>query len=315
MARHLSPNARGAAYLTVGSIAAVVNDGLVRLAVEDGVDVYQALFLRGCGMIVILDALRRGRGERLDRQLADRPLLVRIAAEVVVAAAFFTAIVHVEFATAHTVLMAAPFAVTVVAARLGEPVTRRRYVLVTIGFVGVVAVVQPTSAGFSPWVLLVVAAAGALVVREFATRSVARATSPVTIALLTSVALTALTGALSIITGWGAVTARASVSLALACICLMAGYLLSIEAVRIGDLSVSAPFRYTTVLGAVVVGLAFFGEIPGTLTIVGCALIFGAGALSARDEAVQSRRQSYDRDAPAGPMSRPAKAAGAGEAC
>ncbi len=116
--------------MTLGSLAAVVNDGLVRLATEDGLDVYQALFLRGCGMILILAAAGRARGERLTRQQLTSPLLVRVAAEVVVAATFFTAIVHIEFANAHTILMVVPFVVTVIAAALGEQVTRRRYLLV-----------------------------------------------------------------------------------------------------------------------------------------------------------------------------------------
>ncbi len=178
----------------------LVLDG-VRVATEDGLDVYQALFLRACGMIVILAAASRVRGERFDRRCVTRPLVLRIAAEVVVAATFFAAIVHLEFANAQTILMVVPFAVIVVAARLGEHVTRRRYVLVVIGFAGVIAVVRPTPEGFSPWALLVIAAAAALIVREFATQRVDANTPPLPIALLTAVAITTIMGAISVVTG------------------------------------------------------------------------------------------------------------------
>lgn len=285
MLRDLSPNALGALYMALGSLAAVINDGLVRVAIEDGLDVYQALFLRGCGMIVILVAASRVRGERLDRRCLTRPLVLRVAAEVVVAATFFAAIVHIEFANAQTILMVVPFAVTVVAARLGEHVTRRRYVLVVIGFAGVIGVVRPTPDGFSPWALVVIAAAAALVVREFATQRIDANTPPLPIALLTAVAITVMMGTVSVVTGWGAITARAAIILILACVCLVAGYLFLIETVRVGDLSVSAPFRYTTVVGAVVVGLTFFGETPDSLTIIGCILIVGAGVITARTDA------------------------------
>lgn len=284
MARVRAPNAVGVLYMTVGSIAAVLNDGLVRLAIEEGLDTYQALFLRGCGMIAILGAARRLRGERFDPRSVNRPLVTRIAAEVVVAGAFFTAIVHVDFANAQTILMAAPFVVTVVAARLGEPVSPGQYLVVAVGFVGVIAVVRPTPEGFSPWTLLVLVAAAAIVVREFATQRVPSTTSPLTIALLTAMAITAMTGAVSVATGWGTVTARATLMLALACLLLVAGYVLLIETVRIGDLSISAPFRYTTVVGAVIVGFAMFGESPDVLTIVGCALIVSAGIVASRFE-------------------------------
>lgn len=270
--------------MTLGSLAAVVNDGLVRVATEDGLDVYQALFLRGCGITVIFATAGRMRGQRLNRQILTPPLLLRVTAEVVVAGAFFAAVVQIEFANAYTILMAAPLVVTVVAARRGEHVTRSQYLVMATGFAGVVAVIRPTPDGFSPWVLLVIVAAAALVVREFATKQVEASTPLLTIALLTSVAITTMAGTISLITGWGTLTPRAVVVLALACGCLAVGYLFGIETVRVGDLSVSAPFRYTSVVGAVAVGLLFFREIPDTLTIIGCFLIVLAGIGTARTE-------------------------------
>lgn len=277
--------------MALGSLAYVVNDGLIRMGTEDGLDVYQALFLRGCGMVVILAIASRVRNEQLDRRHLTRPLLLRVAAEVVATATFFAALVHLEFANAQAILMLVPFAVTVVAARMGEGVSRRRYALVALGFAGVIAVVRPTPSAFSPWTLLVIVSAAALVVREFATRRVESDMPPLPIALLTAVSITSMMGAISAFTGWGAVTARAAVVLVLACVCLVAGYLFVIETVRVGDLSVSAPFRYTSVVGAVAVGLAFFGESPDTLTITGCTLIVLAGVVSARDDARRNRRR------------------------
>jgi len=281
MIRALSPNALGALYMTLASLAYVVNDGLVRVATEEGMDVYQALFLRGCAMVMLLGVACRARDQRLRRGSLSRPLLVRVAAEVAGIALFFAAIVNLEFANAQTILMLVPFAVTAVAARAGEQVSRRRYVLVAIGFAGVVAVVRPTPDAFSAWTLVVVAAAAALLIREFATQRIETAIRPLPIALLTAIAITTMMGAISIVTGWGAITGRSVAVLAAACLCLIAGYLFAIETVRVGDLSVSAPFRYTTVVGAVVVGMLFFDERPDALTLVGCALIIAAGAATA----------------------------------
>ena len=272
--------------MVLGSLASVINDALVRVSTEHGLDVSQALFLRGSAMVLILAGAGAVRGERLERRHLSGPLLLRVAAEVVVAATFFAAIVRIEFATAHTILLAVPFVVTVVAARRGENVTGRQYLLVAVGFVGVLAVIRPTPDGFSPWALLVLVSAAALVVREFATQRVDASTPPLPIALLTAAGITLLTGPVSLITGWEAITAQAALALALACLFLVAGYLFLIESVRIGDLSVSAPFRYATVLGAVAVGFAFFGEFPDLLTILGCTLIVAAGVIAARIEAV-----------------------------
>ena len=106
--RDLSPNALGATYMALGSLAYVVNDGLVRLATEEGLNVYQALFFRGCAMIAIFAAAGRIRGDHLDLTSLTRPLVVRVGAEVVATALFFAAIVHLEFANAQTILIARP---------------------------------------------------------------------------------------------------------------------------------------------------------------------------------------------------------------
>ena len=97
--------------------------------------------------------------------------------------------------------------------------------------------------------------------------------------------LSVLTGAISVVTGWSRPTDQAGLVLVgLACVCLVVGYVFTIETVRIGDLSVSAPFRYTTLIGAVAIGALFFDEIPDLITLAGCLVIVVAGVVSIRLE-------------------------------
>ena len=249
MLDRLSPNAVGSLYMTLGTLAYVVNDGLIRLATEEGLDVYQSLFLRGLAMIAILAALTKQRAESIDRRLFSPPLLLRVATEVVGTALFFAGLIRLEFANAQTILMLTPFVVTLVAAqRLGERVSPLSWFIVAAGFAGVLAVVRPTPGEFSAWSLLVMAAALALVVREFATRRADPDISPLPIALVTAVAITSMMGLISLFTGWGSVTQRSLVYLALATVCLIAGYLFAIQTVRVGDLSATAPFRYLSLI-------------------------------------------------------------------
>ncbi|MEM9520504.1 MAG: DMT family transporter [Actinomycetota bacterium] len=273
--------------MTSGSLAYVINDGLVRRATDEGLDVYQALFLRGCLMVGLLATAAFRAGHRPTDLIADHPARVRVGAEVVATACFFAAIIRLEFANAQTILMLVPFAVTLIAARrLGESVAAARYGLIGIGFLGVLAVVRPTPSQFSPWALLVIVAALCLVVREFATRQVDPDISPLVLALMTAIAITSMTGLLSAYTGWGTITGASIAILIAACCCLIVGYFCAIQAVRVGDLSVSAPFRYTAVVGAVIVGYVLFEETPDPLTWFGCTLIVGAGVLSARADAL-----------------------------
>ncbi len=281
MLRRLPPNALGALYMTLAALAYVVNDGLIRLATERGLDVYQALFLRGCGMVVVFAAAAGLRGEGILPVPVSRPVAARVGAEVVATALFFAGLVHLRFANAQTILMLVPFAVIAVAGSLGERVDARHWLAVLAGFVGVLAVIRPTPSGFSLWTLPVLASAFFILVRELATRRVEPSIGPVPVALLTAVAITAMAGSVSVFTGWGPIRPANLALIALAGLCLSAGYLLSIQTVRVGDLSVSAPFRYTSVLGAVLVGLLLFDETPDALTALGCTLIVVAGLITA----------------------------------
>ena len=269
--------------MVIGSLGYVVNDALVRAATEEGLGVYQTLFVRSIAMAVLLGVGSRVRGQRLRRIDLRGPLVLRVAAELVAAALFFAALVHLEFANAQTILLLVPFAVTLVASiYLGEAVSTRQYVVVLAGFAGVVAVVRPATTAFSGWSLMVVGSAAILVVREFATRQIDDDTPALPIALLTAVALAALTGVLSIFNGWGEITPAAAGLVGLACVSLAVGYVFTIQTVRVGDLSVSAPFRYTTLLGAVVIGIWFFDETPDALTVLGCTVIVVAGIYAIR---------------------------------
>lgn len=277
----LSPNALGSVYMVIGSLGYVTNDALIREATEEGLDVYQALCLRGLAMSALFAAMTAGRRERIRRDRLTRPLVVRVAAELVGTALFFGALIRLEFANAQTILLIVPFAVTLAAALvLRESVSARRYLTVLAGFVGVLLVVRPATDGFSFWSLAVVASAGFLVIREFATRKVANDIPASIVAFITSMSITAMTAAIAVFTGWNAITSRAAILVLLACLCLTIGYVFTIQTVRVGDLSVSAPFRYTTLLGAVVLGFAFFGEVPDALTIAGCVVIVVSGLWS-----------------------------------
>jgi drug/metabolite transporter (DMT)-like permease len=58
---------------------------------------------------------------------------------------------------------------------------------------------------------------------------------------------------------------------------LIVGYLTSVMAMRKGDIGLVAPFRYTSLIWAIVLGLLVFGELPDIWTLIGAAIVVGAG--------------------------------------
>lgn len=76
----------------------------------------------------VVRRVRAGRREPIVTKRFTPHLLARVGAEVVGTSLFFAALVHLEFATAQTILLVVPFAVTLAAALvLGETVSTRQY--------------------------------------------------------------------------------------------------------------------------------------------------------------------------------------------
>lgn len=290
----LTPNARGSLYMALGSLAYVLNDAVVRLATEEGLGVYQVLCMRGIAMAVLFAAVGRARGEQVQRAHLERPALLRVLAEMVSTCLFFAALVRMEFANAQAILQFVPLAVTLAAAFvLRESVGTRRYAAILVGFIGVLVVIRPATEGFNIWSLAVIGSVATMVLRELATRNVAATTPGLSIAFMTAVGNTLLTGAIAVFVGWSGVTGNGLLLILLASCLLFFGYVFTIQSVRIGDLSASAPFRYTVLLGAVVTGYLLFDEVPDAFTLIGSALILGAGLYAiALDRSSPTRGQT-----------------------
>jgi len=69
-------------------------------------------------------------------------------------------------------------------------------------------------------------------------------------------------------------------------------YYMVVAAMRVGDIPVVTPFRYTRMVFALFVALLVFGERPDTLTYIGAAIIVAAGLFTLWRE---TRRPSLGR--------------------
>jgi drug/metabolite transporter (DMT)-like permease len=77
---------------------------------------------------------------------------------------------------------------------------------------------------------------------------------------------------------------------------LIVGYLCAVTAMRCGDIGVVAPFRYTSLLWAIVLGLTVFGQFPDFWTLVGSAIVVASGLYTLlRERALARARAVADR--------------------
>ena len=72
---------------------------------------------------------------------------------------------------------------------------------------------------------------------------------------------------------------------------LIVGYLTSVMAMRHGDIGLVAPFRYTSLLWAIALGFLVFGNLPDAWTLLGAAIVVGAGIFTLLRERSLRRRQ------------------------
>ena len=284
--------------MTAGMFGYVVNDAFIKRAAED-VPLFQAVFLRGMVIIFLLALIVRVRGASVPlTSYLERPLLIRFAMEAIGTVAYLVTLTQVPIAGLTAVMQLLPVAVTFAAARvLRERVSVHRVAALLIGLTGVLFIIKPGSDDFSPWFLGGVLTVGLIVVRELATRNISSAMPGTAVALGTAVVIT-LMGALTTLVGaalqepgevakyvgWVSPQAEALLLLGTGGCFLGLGYVSSVNAVRIGDISFTAPFRYTVLVFAIVLQIVVFGDVPDGLTFLGAAIVGSAGLYALANE-------------------------------
>lgn len=289
----LSPNMRGA-LLMIGSMTAfTVNDAFMKL-LGDHLPFFQVLFLRSLGVTALLVTIAVSAGV-LKTSLArrDRGLIaLRSVAEVGAAWFFITALFHMPIANVTAIIQALPLTVTLGAALvLGEQVGWRRFTAIFVGFIGVFLIVRPGSDGFTIYSVYALAAVFCVTVRDLAARRLSSEVPSLVVALVAACSVLLFSGAGAAVTEWQDMAVRDWTLLLGAVVTILGGYLFSVMAMRVGDIGAVAPFRYTSLLVALILGLVVFGDWPRPLTLIGAAIVVATGMFTLWRERHVVRRQ------------------------
>lgn len=271
-------NRRGILAMSAAMASFVANDSLVKL-VSESLPAAQLIFLRGVfatglllGIAVLLGA-HRGLAS-----LGSRRVLLRAGFDGFATLAYLTSLFHLPLANATAINMATPLFITLFAVvAFHERVSAARWLAIATGFVGVLLVVQPTGAAFNAYALLCLGGTLLHAGRDLTTRTIDARIPAILITLSTAITVTVLSGLWSLAQPWQVPSSVQLMQLAAASVFLSGGYYLIIIAMRGGEMSLIAPFRYTGLLFALVLGWALWGDVPNALARVGIALIVGAG--------------------------------------
>ena len=278
----LNDNLLGAALMTCCVLAYVLNDAVMKLLFAD-IDFFQAIFLRGLVSLPPLLVLALMTKTLLQKYSAknQRLMIIRILAEIGTTVTFLTALKHMPLANVTAILQSLPLAITMAAAIfLGEPVGWRRWSAICLGFTGVLIIIRPGLAGFNSYSLLALAAVLLLTVREISTRQLDKKIPTVTVALSTTLGITAFAALMLIGDEWAEINFVSWSLIIAAAAAVTVATLLSVVAMRTGDIGFVSPFRYTSLIGAIGLGILLFGEWPDGMTLLGAVIIAFAGIYS-----------------------------------
>jgi drug/metabolite transporter (DMT)-like permease len=256
-----------------------MNDTITK-SVSSEMNFGQVMLVRGLFAIVLVSAFAiHQRALRPLKVLFIRPVALRVIGEVGGTISFLAAISHLPLANTSAILQALPLLITLGAAlTFGEPVGWRRWLAITAGFIGVLIIVRPGAEGFNQFSMFAVVSVIFCAVRDLATRWIPKHIPSLFITLLTTFTVTTA-GAVILVPlgGWTPPSDRALGLLATAAVLVLIGYHCIITALRSGDISAVAPFRYTALLWALVLGYLVFGDVPDRMMIAGASIIVLSG--------------------------------------
>jgi drug/metabolite transporter (DMT)-like permease len=194
---------------------------------------------------------------------------------------YFSAIALLPLTTATVIAFAQPLLLTIFSVPLlGEKVGLRRWSAVLLGFVGVLIIVRPgggAALGVSHWAMMLpLATAAVSAFYQIATRLVATHDPAETSLFYTAVA-GAIVASAAVpfawqtpdLAGWGLMLATGALS--------ATGHYCIINAFMRAPASVLAPFSFTQLIWATLLGYVIFGDLPDGATLLGALVIIGSG--------------------------------------
>lgn len=287
-----SDNAQGALLMMASMASFTFNDACLK-AIGEAMPLPQILVLRGTLASAFIAVLAWRLGSlRSSLPAGDRRLvLMRACAEVGSTFFFLTALRHMPLANVTALLQMLPLTLALGSAVFfAEPVGWRRWIAIGLGFMGMLLIVRPGTEGFSLYSVYALVSVACVTMRDLVTRRMSAATPSLMVTLVSSVAVVLFGIVTSVGESWVPLTPRLAALLGGSTAFVIAGYTLSVLVMRKGDVSFIAPFRYTGLIWALLLGAVVFGDWPVPLTLCGAALIVATGSYTLWRESQLRRR-------------------------
>ncbi len=270
---------RGIVFMVLAMAAFAIADTFIKLSATAMSSAHTALLLIGGSLVVFVLLAIVQKQRLLDKAALSPVLLIRYVSEISATFGMVQALRLVPLSTVGAILQATPLMVAMGAVLLlGERMSWRRWSAISVGFVGVLLIVQPSTQSFNVNVLWAILAMLGLSARDLTTRVTPASMASSSLAAYTMAAAMPFTLVWVMLTesnmlpesvNWWLVTGMISFA--------TAGYLMIISSIRLAPVSIVSPYRYSRLLFLLLLGVIVFDERPDALMLCGSFIIIAAG--------------------------------------
>jgi drug/metabolite transporter (DMT)-like permease len=273
-------NRKGILLMLVAMVGFTIEDAFIK-QLSNTISIGQILIIVGFFSSVFFALLAVTRGRKLlAPNVWTRATITRMFAEAIAAMAFVTSLSLVPLSTVAAVFQITPLTITLGAALfLGESVGWRRWTAIGVGFIGVLLIIRPGFSDFDPSVLWVLVAVLGVAVRDLVTRAIPTSVESSIISFQAFSSLVVAGALILLVTPQGItpIPSKELVYFGCTLVFSISGYYAIVAAMRVGNASVVASFRYSRLLFSLLVGVFIFGESVDALTLIGSTIIIATG--------------------------------------
>ena len=202
---------------------------------------------------------------------------------------FVTGLRFLPLTEAVAIAFAGPLFITAMAQPLlGEHVGWRRWMAVIAGFIGILVIMRPGGSAIQWAALFPLCASLTGAFRDILTRRLSAYETSVSLLFYTTVGVT-LAGLATVPFQWTPVLAIDWGLFALCGFLIGSAQFLMIETFRLGEAALVAPFKYSGVIWAAVLGFLVWGDIPNLDTAAGAGVVIISGLYILHRERVRGQ--------------------------
>ena len=272
--------------MLIGAAVLTINDAILKW-LTGSYHVGQIMFCRGIFISLPLSILIwRAGGMKSLRPVNPKGHAMRAILVIIGTFLFVSGLAHLPLAEAIAIAFAGPLFITAFAhPLLGESVGWRRYSAVFTGFIGILIIMRPGGSIIQWAVLFPLAASLTGAFRDLLTRRLSIEESSVAILFYTTLGVI-IASLITIGFVWTPVPLADWGWFALSGLLIGCAHFLMIETFRYGEASLVAPFKYSGVIWAGLLGYIIWGDLPDVATIIGVSIVTLSGLYILRRERV-----------------------------